>query len=160
MVGGFILTALLAQSGAPPGPAASAGNPVDLERIRTALAEQPAITTTSSSGADGRPVFKMAIESWKVGSLWADISPVPSYIRSRYPSYHDEFLRLVTPEDFRAGTLYPAAIGLPIGPLLELLGKQMAWPHRKTKQERARDEVRQALDEVLACRADPTRAGC
>ena len=154
MVSGLILTALIAQSGPP------AADSADLERIRKALSEQPAITTASSAGADGRPVFKMAVESWQVGSLWADIFPVPSYIRSRYPSYHDEFLRLVTPEDFRAGTLYPAAIGLPIGPLLELLGKQMAWPHRKTKEDRAREEVRQALDEVLACRADPTRAGC
>ena len=60
----------------------------------------------------------------------------------------------LTPESFAAA--YPGSAG----PLLEAIGKHMWAPHRKSREEKAREEVRDALAEVLACRADPSRPGC
>jgi hypothetical protein len=90
--------------------------------------------------------------------LWDDWTNVPSYIRPNMPAYHYEHFQMVTPEEFRGGTFY--AMNIPIGPLLEAIGKRLAFPHRKSKEERAREEVREALAELLACRADPARSGC
>ena len=59
---------------------------------------------------------------------------------------------------FCGGTFY--TVGIPVGPLLELLGRQISIAHRKSQEEHAREEVRKALEEVLVCRADPTRPGC
>jgi hypothetical protein len=84
--------------------------------------------------------------------------PVPSYIRPPAPIYHYEFLQQVTPEAFRAGTLYP--VGIPVVPVLEFLGKRISAAHRKAAEERAREEVRLALEQLLACRANPDRPGC
>ena len=89
---------------------------------------------------------------------WEAWSAVPSYIRPPMPLYHHEFLEQVTPEAFRAPTLYP--VGVPVVPLLDLLGKQIRTAKRKTAEARAREEVRLALEELLACRADPARPGC
>jgi hypothetical protein len=130
----------------------------DLDRVRKALSEQPAITTTSTSGADGRTVFKMAIENRQLRSIWSDIFPVPSYIRPFWRGYHHEFLEMVTPEEFRSATLYP--VGIPVVPLVEKLAKGISAARRRGEQERAREEVRKAFADVLACRADPTRPGC
>jgi hypothetical protein len=90
--------------------------------------------------------------------MWDDWSHVPSYIRPKMGLYQFEYLQQVTPEAFRAGTLY--TVGLPIGTVLELLGKNIRAAHRTSQENRAREEVRRALDELLACRADPSRPGC
>ena len=137
--------------GAPPAEAAR------LARIRQAVAAAPAIVleTPRREGL----VFRVTVEGRKPDRpIWEEWSAVPSYIRPPMPLYQYEFLQMVTPEQFRSGTLY--SVGLPIGTLLEALGKRISVAHRKSREARARDEVRQALDEVLACRADPTRPGC
>jgi hypothetical protein len=72
--------------------------------------------------------------------------------------HHHEFLMQVTPEAFRGVTLHP--IGVPMVPLLELLGRQISAALRKSAEARAREEVRQALEELVACKADPARPGC
>ena len=129
-----------------------------LERIRRALAEPPAVTIAPPVRRDGL-VFRVTVHAPQPEKpMWDDWSNVPSYIRPNMPLYHYEFLQQVTPEAFRAGTF--ATVGLPIGTLLELLGKQISIAHRKSQEERAREEVRKALEEVLACRADPSRPGC
>jgi len=51
-------------------------------------------------------------------------------------------------------------LGAPVVPLLELLGKEIGTVQRKAAEARAREEVRRALDALLACRADLARAGC
>ena len=151
MLAGLVLGAVLAQ--AAPLPDVT----TDLDRLRKALAETPAIQLDPPP-REG-PVFKVTIRAgWNEKPLWDDWSHVPSYIRPNMPAYHYEHMWMVTPEEFRGGTFY--TVGLPIGPLLELIGKHMAFPHTKTREEKAREEVRQALDEFLACRADPTRPGC
>jgi hypothetical protein len=148
----LLLGALIAQN--PPLAADEAG----LERIRKALSEQPAITTTSTSGADGRTVFKMAIENRQLRSIWSDTFPVPSYIRPFWRGYHHEFLEMVTPEEFRSATLYP--VGIPVDRLIEKLAKEISAAHRRALERGAREEVTQALAELFACRANPAGPGC
>jgi hypothetical protein len=74
------------------------------------------------------------------------------------PVYQHEFLEKVTPELFRGPTLYP--VGVPVVPLVELLGKQIRTAQRKSAEGRAREEVRLALEKLLACRADAAGPGC
>ena len=137
---------------------AEAADAAKMERIRKALAETPAVVVTSPLPREG-PVFRVTVHGPKPDRpMWEAWSAVPSYIRPPMPLYHHEFLEQVTPEAFRAPTLYP--VGVPVVPLLELLGKQIRTARRKTAEARAREEVRRTLEELLACRADPARPGC
>src|SRR5437867_2907837 len=102
---GLLLGLVLAQ-GAP----AEAGEAARLERIRRALTEAPAITVLPPARAEGE-VFRVTVLGRKPANpLWVDWSTVPSYVRPRFPTYHFEFLQQVTPEEFRASTLYPQGI--------------------------------------------------
>ena len=104
-------------------------------------------------------VFRVTVHAPKAEKPpWDNWSSVPSYIRPNMPSYHYDYLSMVTPEAFRAGTLYP--VGIPIGALLERLAKHIEAVHRRAQEESAREEVRQALAELFACRANPSRPGC
>ena len=104
-------------------------------------------------------MFRVTIHGSKSDRpIWQELSSVPSYIRPPMPIYHYEFMERVTPEAFRAATLYPQ--GVPIVPLIELLAKGIRTADRKMREASARKEVRQALEELLACRADPDRPGC
>lgn len=140
---------------------ALSGPPADakqLARIRKALAEPPAIAVPLTASREGF-VFRVTVHAPQPRKpMWDDWSNVPSYIRPNMPLYHYDFMQQVTPEEFRAGTF--ATVGLPVGQLLELLGRHISVAHRKSQEEHARDEVRRALEEVLACRADPSRTGC
>ncbi len=137
---------------------AEAADAAKMERIRKALAETPAIMVTSPPPREG-PVFRVTIYGPKPDRpLWETGSAVPSYIRPPRPLYHHEFLEQVTPEAFRAPTLYPCCI--PVVPLVELAGKEIRIAQRKTAEARAREAVRRAREELLACRADSARSGC
>lgn len=152
MLPAVFLTLMLAQE-----LAAEAVDAAKLERIRRVLAE-PAITVTSPLPREG-PVFRVTVHGPKPDRpVWEGWSAVPSYIRPSMPIDHYEFLQQVTPEAFRSVTLHP--VGVPIVPLVELLGKQIRTAQRKSAEARAREEVRLALEELLACKADPARPGC
>ena len=90
--------------------------------------------------------------------LWDGGSATPSYVRTWFRSYHHEFLEQVTPEEFRGATLYP--IGIPVLQIVDFLVKDIKAANRKTREANAREEVRRALEELLACRANPDRPGC
>jgi hypothetical protein len=153
MLAGVLLSAVLAQAVAPASPDAA-----DVERIRKALVVPPAITLTPPVEQRDGPVFKVTIQAVIPGKPWDNWSNVPTYIRPYWRLYHYEFLEQVTPEEFRSGTLYP--VGIPVVPLLELVAKHWSAARRKAQEEQSRQEVRAALAELLACRADPTRPGC
>ena len=137
---------------------AEATDAAKMERIRKALAETPAIAVTSPLPREG-PVFRVIIQGPKPDRpMWEAWSAVPSYIRPPKTLYHHEFLEQVTPEALRARTLYP--VGVDVVPLIDFLGTQIRTALRKAAEARAREEVRQALEELLACRADPARPGC
>jgi hypothetical protein len=147
------LALMLAQS-----PSTEAADAAKMERIRRELAETPAIVVSSPLPREGL-VFRMTVYARKPGRpVWEDLSGVPPYIRPPFPSYHFEFMQQVTPEEFRSATLYP--MGLPIGTLIELLAKHLKAADRKRRETRAEKEVRQALEQFLACKADPGRPGC
>jgi hypothetical protein len=150
---GLLLGLVLAQ--ASPAEAAEAAR---LERIRRALAEAPAIKLMPATRGEG-PIFRITVFGDKpVTPLWVDWSAVPSYIRPPAPPYHFEFLQQVTPEEFRAGTLYPT--GIPVVPAVGFLARQIKAANRKRQEADAKEEVRKALEELLACRANPERPGC
>lgn len=154
MTGLLLVVAALAQ-----GAAQAGDDTAQLERIRTAMDHKSAITTDAGTDAAGRPVFRMSVLAPKPEKpLWDRWTNVPSYIRPNMNGYRYDYLQMVTPEAFRGGTFYSA--GIPIGALLEKLEKRLDAAHRKALEQRARDEVQQALAELFACRADPSKPGC
>jgi hypothetical protein len=153
MPGALCLTLLLAQS-----LPTEAGDAAQLERIRRQLADPPAIVVSASWKRDGL-VFRVTVRGRKPDRpVWEDVSGVPPYIRPPFPSYHFQFLEQVTPEAFRSATLYP--VGVPVAPLVQLLAKRIKAADRKRQEANAKEEVRQALEELLACRAAPSKPGC
>ena len=85
------------------------------------------------------------------------------------PPTHFEFQQQVTAEYFRSSVLYPGLVhtpdgmvlvGIPVIPVVEALTKVTKAFKRKLAEQAAREEVRQALGELLACRADPAKPGC
>lgn len=152
MPAGLFLTLMLAQ-----GPPPEAGDAAQIERIRRALAEAPAMTVQLVTRAEG-PVFRVTVQEQKPETLWENWSPVPSNIRPWFRGDHYEFLEQVTPEQFRSATLYP--VGIPVVALVEYLGKRIGTARRKAAEENAREEVTRALGALLSCRAEPARPGC
>lgn len=149
MSSALLLGVVFAQAVAPP-----AQGTADLERIRKAVEEQPAIVV---AGNFDKPVFRVTIQGWKFDHAMWEEPPAP---RPSTSIYHYEFLEMVTPEAFRASTLYPGSIGVPIGAIIDALGKKIRAARHRRAEEQARTEVAAALQELFACRADPARAGC
>jgi hypothetical protein len=148
------LTLMLAQTPAAADPAEAAR----LERIRKALTEAPAIAALPVTRAEGN-VFRVTVFGLKPEKpLWVDWSAVPTYIRPFAPPYHYEFLKEVTPEVFRGATLHP--YGQINTQVIEFVVKQIKAANRKRQEANAKEEVRKALEELLACRANPERPGC
>ena len=153
MPGAVFLTLMLMQ-----GPPAEAGDAAQLERIRRELAEAPPIGVSSPLAPEGF-VFRVTVHGNKPDKpMWQELSTVPPYVRSRFPSYHYQFLHQVTPEAFRAATLYP--IGVPIDQLVLFVVKGIKAADRQRREGSAREEARRDFEEFLACRADPARPGC
>lgn len=153
MPASLALALMLAQS-LPP----EAGDAAKMARIRRQLADPPAIVVSLPAAREGL-VFRVTVYGRKPARpIWEDLSAVPAYVRPPFPPYHFEFLQQVTPEQFRAGTLYPT--GIPLLTLAEVLARQIKIANRKKQETRAREEVKKALEELLACRADPARPGC
>jgi hypothetical protein len=145
----LLLLLALAQSGAPAAPEGE-----HLDRIRTAIAVQPAITVPAEPDNSGRPVFRVRVEAWTFTyKAWEEPAKgVPSYVRPSMPLAHYEYLQMVTPEAFRASTLYPGMIGVGFDPgqLKDLFTK---W-HRAAQERSAREEVRRDVDAYLRARGE------
>ena len=166
MPGALCLTLLLAQSLPVP---TEAGDAARLERIRRQLADPPATVVPSPVAREG-PVFRVTVTGWRIKRpLWQDDSVVPLYVRPTMPPTHFEFMQQVTPEFFRSSVLYPGfahtpdgsvALGIPMVPIVEALTHATKAFKRKLAERAAREEVRQALEQLLACRADPDKPGC
>jgi hypothetical protein len=149
----LFLAVLLAQA-----PPVESGDAAQLDRIRRALADPPAIRLPSVTRTEG-PVFRVFVNGRRPDKpVWEDWSSIPSSVRPRFPSYHYQFLQQVTPEEFRASTLYPQ--GIPVDRVVALLARQIRAAIRKRQEGNAKEEVRKALEALLACRANPDRPGC
>src|SRR3954470_16901438 len=115
----LLAAALLAQN-----PLPAADDNARLDRIRKAATEAPAIAVALPARTDDL-VFRVTVHAPPPPKpMWDDWSNVPSYIRPNMPLHHYEFMQMVTPEEFRGGTFN--TVGLPIGQLLEMLGKRIS----------------------------------
>ncbi len=152
MVPALVFGLLLGQ--AVPGQAAASA---DLQRIREALVYPEPPIETSIVNEGGKPVYRLEIRRTPAPPVWEQPFPVPSYIRPSMPIYHSEFLQQVTPEEFRASVLYPNApttpyggigIGIPIIPAVQAFLKGWTAESRVNRENNARAEVRDALQEL------------
>jgi|SRR5215471_15604454 len=145
----LLLAGLLAQA-----PAAQTPDAPRLDRIRDAVAEAPAITIPPRPDETDRAVFRVKIQAWAfTGHPWdQDAKSVPDYVRPSMPLAHYEFLQMVTPEAFRASTLYP---GFGFDPIVF---KNLFTELRRAAAERsAREEVRRDFEAYLQARAAASR---
>jgi len=127
---------------APPPPAEPAPV-VSLERIRRGLEEPPSTVTVLSSDPTLPPIFRMDIKErplpyeflWEGNYASAHVRPVRGLT-------HHEFLEQVTPDLFRATSMYPCC---PVLPVLNFLAGKLK--SKDGGQAKARAEVKKALQE-------------
>jgi hypothetical protein len=154
MAGPLVVAALLAQSL----PSAASG-PQQLDRLRQAIVQQPAISIPAEPDETGKPVFRVRIEAWTFHyKAWEDPprkGTVPSYVRPSMPLSHYEFLKMVTPEAFRASTLYHPMLSVTFDPVV--VKKFITDWRRQVAERNAREEVRRDLEAYLRARADAAR---
>jgi hypothetical protein len=138
----LILLALLLQAGTQEQPRDIA----TLEHVRRNLERDQ---TVLSAPPPSVPIFRVNIieRHLLLERPWQDGGVVPAYVRPPQPIYHYDFLYAVTPEAFRAATLYP--IGVPVMPAVEAAQKAIAGTIRSYKQQRARDRVRSEIQRML-----------
>jgi hypothetical protein len=120
--------------------------PVSVERIQRELKKAP-----PPEPQQPKLRFRVTIEGYplKLRIPWdpAIDSAVPNYVRPSMPLYHHEFLLAVTPEAFRAGTLYPIALNA--APAVESVVGAIRGAIRDYREERARREVQEELRKFL-----------
>ena len=147
-----VLGALLAQA-----PGAQAPGTPQLDRIREAVVETPAIEIPARVDDSGTPVFRVRVQLWTFkGHPWdQDATIIPDYVRPTMPLQHYEFLQMVTPEAFRASTLYHPMFSVTFDPAVV---KKFFTDWRRTVAERnAREEVRRDFEAYLQARAGADR---
>ena len=122
--------------------------PANLERIRRAL-EGPAVDVVK---APDLPVFRVYVREHPlpIQKPWTDDTLRPLYVRTRAPQYHHEFLESVTPEEFRAATLYP--IGVDVLTVIDAAIEAMRNAMRERAEAKARQMVEQELQVLLDAR--------
>lgn len=119
-----------------------------LERIREGLSAPPAVEVPEEvrmlvPEKQKRPTFRVAVEGRTPPPLWEDDPVVPSYVRTQRPAYHHEYLAMVTPEAFRAGTLYP---GMNVLPAIEEYFGSIADELRQRREAEIRRKIRKELE--------------
>jgi hypothetical protein len=150
LLAGLALLVCLGQA-AQPAPADEL--PVSVERIQRALA-----TPEPEKAVKISPVFRVTVEGRSenvfVLSPWdpANDTPIPPWVRPKMPIYHYEFLMMVTPEEFRAGTLYSANISTLLEPVARRLADEIREAWQRRKEAKARKEVDDALRQLLEAR--------
>jgi hypothetical protein len=122
---------------------------VALARIRRDLEKERELKLPPSDDERTGPVLRVYIneKSPPVERLWTDEILRPLYVQTRRPTYHHEFLAKVTPDEFRAGTLYP--IGVDLIALTDLAVKGVRKALRSAAEARARAVVRKELAAFL-----------
>lgn len=135
--------------------------PVSLEHIQRALNRKPAIKITEQ-----RPIFRVEVFGNK-----PTIEEVlgPNYLKGPTPApaggmTHQEFLNMVTPEEFRGYAPYTNKEGLQIAATsfataIAMQAVQSAWrklqaARKEQEREAARREVEQALEALRKARRD------
>ena len=119
-----------------------------LEKIRESIATPPAVEVPSEvrmlvPQKHRRPTFRLTVEEETPRPLWEEDPVVPSYVRTQRPAYHHEYLAMVTPEAFRAGTLYP---GMNVLPAIEEFFDSIGDELKERRQEQVRRKIRKELE--------------
>jgi hypothetical protein len=99
-----------------------------------------------------RQVFRVYIRERPLPAQrpWTDETLRPLYVQTRFPLSHHEFLESVTPEEFRAGTLYP--IGIEVISVINAAIKAMRKAGHERAEAQARQMVREELKQLLKAR--------
>lgn len=135
-----------------------------LGRIREAVAETPAITMPASTSDDGKPLFRVKVQAWTFkGRPWdKEASIIPYYVRPSMPLAHYEFMEMVlaanrgvTPEEFRAATLYPGVLGVTFDP--GTVKKFLTDWRRAVAERQAREDAHRDFEAYLRARAAADR---
>ena len=147
----FLLVAvcLLAQAAEPQRPPDP--SPLALERIRRQL-DREVEHPLSTAGERKLPTFRVYIneKTPPVSQLWSDDGMTPLYVKTFRPLYHHEFLTQVTPEEFRAGALYP--IGVDLIAVVDQAVKGIRKALRARAEAQARAAVQKELEQLLEAR--------
>jgi len=139
----LLLTLLLElQAQTVPAQSAEPSPAVSLDRIRRGLESPPATVTVPSSDPNLPPIFRLEIRErplpyehlWQGDFASAHIRPIRGLT-------HHEFLEQVTPDLFRATSMYPCC---PVLPAINFLRKTLRNDDDRSK---ARLEVLKALKE-------------
>ena len=119
--------------------------PYSVERVKRRL-DRPA--PTLAARAPDMPVYRVSITGRRrYDLLWEDHPARAPYVRQNQPIYHFEYLRMNTPEAFRASTLYP---GADVMPALRFITARIQRGIRSREQVRVRREIEAALREIQA----------
>src|SRR5262245_30232387 len=107
----FLLAALFLQAQVAEPQKAPEPSPVALERIRHNLEREVDLPVIGTASERKPPTFRVYVnEKLPPVELWTEDTLTPSYVKTFFPLYHHEFLEGVTPEEFRAATLYPIGV--------------------------------------------------
>jgi hypothetical protein len=146
----LFLLALSMLAADPQAPRPDPRPPYSVERVKREL-DRPA--PTISARAPDMPVYRVSITGRRrYDLLWEDHPARAPYVRQNQPIYHFEYLRMNTPEAFRASTLYP---GVDVMPAVTSIRKWIRQGLRSNAEARARREVQALLREIQA-RPKPT----
>jgi hypothetical protein len=144
----LMLTAGAVQAATPTQTSPAQPDAATLERIRESVSTPPAVEVPAEvrmlvPEKPKRPTFRLTVEERTPPAPWEEEPAVPLYVRTQRPAYHHEYLSLVTPEAFRAGTLYP---GMNVLPALEEYFDSISDDLRQRRQEQVRRKIRKELD--------------
>jgi hypothetical protein len=127
---------------APPDPA----RPIteSAERIGRELWPQD---TRVSIDEQGRPRFRESIEIELPPAPWVEDEKGIHYRPKGGSVYHDEYLRMMVPEAFRASTFYPIGT-VSVDPATIVNGIKSAW--RGWQEQRVRERIRKEVEALTA----------
>jgi hypothetical protein len=151
LVGGLLLC-LSANLSAQEAPPAAPARPITetAERISRQLWPTEAADVFFTIDEEGRPRFRSGIAVDLPPAPWA-LDPKEFTYRPFGGAYHSEFLYQVTPEAFRAGTLYPCCVST--DPASIVNGIKSAW--RSYQEKRIRARIQRELEELRAASDSP-----
>lgn len=113
------------------------------------------VDDSTATDEQGRPQFRASItvDEFTLPPPWYESDPAVGRFRRPGTLYHQEFLSVVTPEAFRAGTLYGAAVGagVSVDPGTIADGFRSAW--RSWQERRTRERIEREVAELRALAA-------
>ena len=144
----LMLTAGSLQAATPTQSSPAQPGPGSLERIKESLATPPAIEVPDEvrllvPDKQKAPVFRVNVEERTPPPPWEEEPVVPYYVRTQRPAYHHEYLMHVTPEAFRASTLYP---GMDVLPAIEGLFETIGGELQERREAQTKRKVRRELE--------------